>query len=60
MRFVRTSPSQTSLTRRQQQEQGLNMNANLATCHSLPRGNLTQTANNNTTTVSVALPLRGK
>ena len=52
--LFRLPVNQNSLTSRKQQEQGLNMNANLATCDSLSRGNLTQTASKNTTTDSVA------
>ena len=52
--LCRVPVNQNSLTSRQQQEQGRNMNANLATCDSVSRGNLTQTASKNTTTDSVA------
>ena len=52
--LFRVPVNQTRLTSRQQQEQGLNMDANLATCDSVTRGNSTQTVNKNTTTVSVA------
>ena len=57
--LFRVPVNQNSLTSRQQQEQGLNMNANLATCHSVSRGNFTQTANKNTVSVAARnFPMR--
>ena len=52
--LFRVPVNQTRLTSRQQQEQGQNMDANLATCDSVTRGYSTQRVNKNTTTVSVA------
>ena len=42
MPFFRVPVNHTRVTSRQQQEMGLNMNANLATCDSVTRGNLTK------------------